>query len=69
MQRESPNYGKYEVGNKISYTEVQRYLDLICSDKSLNLERDILCKVKEIVRDVIKANYSLIDPKRNESNF
>ena len=35
----------------------------------MNLEKDILAKVKSIITDVIHANYNLIDPHRNESNF
>ena len=57
------------MGNKISYNELQRYLDAIYADKNISVERDILSKVKEIVVDVIHANCNLVDPRRNESNF
>jgi tubulin polyglutamylase TTLL1/tubulin monoglycylase TTLL3/8 len=36
IQKYGNNYGKYEEGNKISYAEFQKYLDLQMPDKKYN---------------------------------
>jgi hypothetical protein len=41
VQKRDENYGKFESGNKLSFSEFQRYLDIEYSTK-----RDILPKIK-----------------------
>ena len=62
IQKGNPNYGKYEEGNKISYSEFQRYLDTTLSEKKVSFLETIYPKMKAIATDAIKATYLEIDP-------
>lgn len=46
IQQNSTNYGKHEPGNKLSYQELQRYLDNIYPKLRINFKEDILSKMK-----------------------
>lgn len=67
VQKKSEDYGKYENGNKISYKEFQRYLDI--KRAGVNFNADILPKIKEIVKDSIKAVFLNIDKNRKSHSF
>jgi hypothetical protein len=41
IQKKDKNYGKYEVGNKLSYVEFQAYIDKTYPDLNMCWERDI----------------------------
>jgi len=42
VQKKDKNYGKYEVGNKMSYIELQIYIDKTFIGMNICFERDIL---------------------------
>ena len=42
IQKHNKDYGKYEIGNKMSYPDFQTYLDKTHPDKSVSFERDLL---------------------------
>lgn len=69
IQKHSEMYGKYEPGNKISYTNFQRYLDQVYPTKKYNFQASILDKMKEITTDLIHASFSFMDPQRKANNF
>ena len=69
IQKRSENYGKYEAGNKISYSNFQRYLDTNFPHKKYSFENQILYKMKEITKDILHASFSFLDPQRKQSNF
>ena len=46
IQKESDRYGKYEPGNKLSYSQFQRYLDHTYPHKHYNFSVQILEKMK-----------------------
>lgn len=64
IQKQSPEYGKFESGNKLSYKDFQKYLDLFYPDKQLNFYSTILPQVKNIVRDSMLACYKEIDKSK-----
>ena len=47
IQKNTPDYGKYEKGNKLSYQEFQKYLETTYPTKKYNLFEQILPKMKE----------------------
>jgi tubulin monoglycylase TTLL3/8 len=81
VQKFADDYGKYEAGNKLSYTDFQNYLDKNYADLNICVERDLLpqMKVRIIIKDVIifkklvtdtfRAVYGKIDPKRRVNTF
>jgi len=42
IQKKNQEYGKYEKGNKVSYEEFQKYLDLFEAKKNFNFSEQIL---------------------------
>ena len=68
IQKKSENYGKFESGNKVSYAEFQKYLDLNHS-KKIDFGRDVLQGVKELVKDSVKAVFLKIDPFKKLHSF
>ena len=67
IQKHADDYGKYENGNKLSYSDFQRYLDSHCAYR--HFFNEILPEIKEIVKDSVKASYLKIDPYRRTHSF
>jgi tubulin polyglutamylase TTLL1/tubulin monoglycylase TTLL3/8 len=69
IQKHSEDYGKFEDNNKLSYKELQRYLDQHHSDKKLNFFSNTLPQIKNIVKDTIQAVFLKIDPNRRRNSM
>ena len=46
VQKFAEDYGKYEAGNKLSYTDFQNYIDKNYADLNISVERDLLPQMK-----------------------
>lgn len=59
------------MGNKVSYSEFQKYLDSTYKDKKdkYRFEEMILPKMKEIALDAIKSTFVKLSPERFKHNF
>lgn len=68
VQKNSPEYGKFEDGNKLSYQEFQEYIDETLENK-VSFKKVVYPKMRKIVFDTIKATYKKIDPKRRQNTF
>ena len=68
VQQKCELFEKYEPGNKLSYTEFQRYLDFKFP-RQVNFEKDIISKMKQIAIDLLNANQHVLDRNRNANNF
>lgn len=53
VQKHAEDYGKYEAGNKLSYTDFQNYLDKNFADLNICFDRDLLPQMK--VKDSIMS--------------
>ena len=60
IQNNSEFYGKYEDGNKVSYSQFQKYLDTKHSGAGFDFEAQILPKIKNITIDSILASRHLV---------
>lgn len=49
VQAKTEDYGKYETGNKLSFGDFQKYLDLTYPDLNVDFYRDILIQIKVII--------------------
>lgn len=61
VQKKSEEYGRFEKGNKVSYSEFQRYLNLIHPSRKLNFEERVLPIMKEYARLAVQASWSKLD--------
>ncbi len=69
IQKRDKNYGKFEPGNKMSYNELQNYLDKYFGDLNICFERDMLPQINKLTADVFRAVHGKIDPKRRINTF
>jgi hypothetical protein len=69
VQKNLPDYGKYEKGNKLSYDELSNYIDKHHKKKGKTFYKDIYQKMKKIGTDTIRACSGGIDPNKLNSNF
>jgi D-alanine-D-alanine ligase-like ATP-grasp enzyme len=57
IQKTSPDYGKFESSNKISYAQYQK---ILMDQKNISFTQTVLPRIKEQVTDVFKAAGSSI---------
>ena len=69
IQKKSEEYGKYEAGNKISYSEFQIYLNQEFPQLHINFEKDINSQIRKIMCDTFQGSYLILDPNRRQHTF
>lgn len=69
IQKRGEDYGKYENGNKLTYSEFQRYIETYHSDSNINFFTHILPNIKSIIRHTILSVFLKIDPKKRLHTF
>jgi tubulin polyglutamylase TTLL1 len=69
IQKQSQDYGKYECGNKMSYVELQAYLDKNHTSLEVSVERDLIPQMKKLTSDCIKASWGRMDPNKRVNTF
>ncbi|EAR87036.2 tubulin-tyrosine ligase family protein (macronuclear) [Tetrahymena thermophila SB210] len=68
IQKQQEDYGRYELGNKISYKEFQRYLDSQTEYK-INFMQMIIPQMKSYALDCVRSIFTKIDPNRRQFSF
>ncbi|KAL4453178.1 hypothetical protein ABPG74_015409 [Tetrahymena malaccensis] len=68
IQKQQEDYGRYELGNKISYKEFQRYLDSQTEYK-INFIQKIVPQMKSYALDCVRSIFTKIDPNRRQFSF
>lgn len=69
VQKKSEDYGKYENGNKISYSEFQKWVDQNYPELNIDFNRDIQSQIKKLIADSFRAVYTKIDMKKRQQQF
>lgn len=46
IQKNNPEYGKYEKANKLSYSDLNKYIEATCTSRKTNFYEDIIPKMK-----------------------
>lgn len=68
VQKNSPNYGRFEDGNKLSYDDFQDYINTQLPNK-INFKVIVYPKIRKIVQDTIKATYKKLDTRKRNHTF
>ena len=55
FQKHAEQFQKFEIGNEVSFIEFQKFLNTEHKDKNIDIQRDIMGKVKEIVEITMKS--------------
>ncbi|EGR27960.1 hypothetical protein IMG5_185430, partial [Ichthyophthirius multifiliis] len=69
VQKKCEDYGKYEAGNKLSYNELQRYLNQTQPDQKLDFQQTVYPRMKQLALDCVKATFLKMDQLRREISF
>ena len=69
VQKNSEEYGKFEPGNKISYSDFQTYLSSDPATSKVQFDRDLNSQIRAIIADTMKASFQIIDPNRKLHSF
>ena len=70
VQKKAEDYGKHEMGNKISFREYQAYLNENFPELGIDFKRDIFSsQIKRIITDTYRATCRLVDPNKRNHCF
>jgi len=69
IQKSSEDYGKFESGNKLGYSDFQKYINKFYSHLNINFERDIIPQIKKLTTDCFRAVWGKVDPNKRQSTF
>ena len=78
VQKHDDDYGKYEMANKMSYDDFQKYMDNVYKKevqegnqdaKKMDFKNDMLSQIREIITDSLKAVHTKIDPYGRANTF
>jgi hypothetical protein len=69
IQKHSEEYGKFEPGNKLSYSEFQNFLNQEHASSKVNFEKDINSQIRSIIIDTFQVAAPLVDPARKLHSF
>lgn len=73
VQKKADGWGKFESGNKQTFEEQSKYIDLIQagrdSDEMVSFEKDIFPKIKSLTLDTVKATYKKLNPENKNFAF
>ena len=67
VQKYAEEYGKFEAGNKMSYTDLQRYLDTHAG--GLSVQNDIIPQIRRIVKTTFMATFAKLDAAGRQLSF
>jgi tubulin polyglutamylase TTLL1 len=69
VQVNDEDYGKFEMANKLSFTDFQKFLDNYHQDKNIDFKRDLLPQIRTIVTESIRAVSDKVDPYQRMHTF
>lgn len=67
VQKYAEEYGKFEAGNKMSYTDLQRYLDAHAG--GLSVQGDLLPQIRNLVKSTFMATFAKLDAAGRQLSF
>jgi len=69
VQMNYEEFGKFEPGNKVTYYDFQKYLDITYPENKINFFSDILLQIKRLVTDSFRATHGKLDPAGRQYTF
>jgi len=69
VQKYSENFGKFEIGNEISFKEFQNFLNITYPEKNFNVKKDLIAKMNEIIRMSMKSVTDRINENQRKFCF
>ncbi|EAS00525.2 tubulin-tyrosine ligase family protein (macronuclear) [Tetrahymena thermophila SB210] len=71
IQKKGEEFGKFEIGNKLSFNEFQRYMDTINSSSQVkyNFMEKTYQDMKGVATDCVKAIFKKLEPQKKQFSF
>ncbi|KAL4491452.1 hypothetical protein ABPG72_008108 [Tetrahymena utriculariae] len=69
VQKRGEDFGKFENGNKLSYAELQKYIDSTYPKENYNFMQSIYPQMKQLAYDSVCSVYTKIDKKKRNFSF
>jgi tubulin polyglutamylase TTLL1/tubulin monoglycylase TTLL3/8 len=67
VQKYSEDYGKYESGNKLSYSDLQRYMDGHNMGKTV--QRDVIGQIRRVIKTSVLATFAKLNADNTQYSF
>lgn len=67
VQKHCEDYGRFESGNKLSYSDFQRYLDTHAP--GVSVQRDVLPQIRQTMRDTFMASFAKVNSDKRLFSF
>lgn len=64
VQKKSDEYGRFESGNKLTFSDYQHYLDSNYAHLKIDFRSHIFSQIKQIMTDTFRATYKVVSPSR-----
>ena len=65
VQKKADDFGRFETGNKLSFSEYQSYLDAKHGDLNIDFRQHLFSQMKQIMTDTFRAGHKIVAPSRN----
>jgi hypothetical protein len=69
LQKFGNNYGQHEPGNTLSFEDLQKYIDEKYPQFEVNVHRDILSRMKDLIIDTFLSVKNTINPNKRDGCF
>jgi len=69
VQIKYDEFGKFEPGNKLTYADLQKYIEANYPDIQVNFYTDLLPQIKKLVTDSYRATHGKLDPMGRQYTF
>lgn len=69
VQKHCDDYSKYENGNKLSYSNFQRYLTKNYPEMKINFAKDVVPNLKKIALKGVQSVFKRLDPMKRYHTF
>lgn len=69
VQVRSPDFGKFEHGNKLSYADLQEKILRQHKTVTVDVNRELVTQIKQLVTENMRSVHGLLDPHRRTRGF
>ncbi len=69
VQQKYDDFGKFEPGNKMTYLDLNKYIESVLPDCHVDFFQHLLPQIKKLVTDTMRATHGKLDPKGRQQTF
>ncbi len=69
VQKNYEEFGRFEPGNKLTYSELQKYIETTFPESGVNFYSELLPQIRRLVTDSMRATHGKLDPCARQQTF